>query len=355
MTLPLPVQFLAAWIGVWVGRRQQAAIDYLLEENEALRERLGPARIQLSAQRRRRLGELGKKLGRRGLAQYATIGTPDTILRWYRELVAKKYDGSERRGPGRPKTKAEIARLVIRMAAENPGWGYARIQGALKNIGFRIGRSTVRAILKERGIDPASKRRTPWATFLKAHMGAIVGADFFTVEVVTLVGLLRYHVLFLIDLATRKVEIAGITRQPDGVWMEQVARNLLFAGEGFLVGKRQLILDSDPLYTKAFRALLKRGGVTVIKIPAKSPNLNAYAERFVLSIKSECLDLVVPIGEGHLRRIVGEYAKHYQHERNHQGIENELIERREPANSNGRITRRDRVGGMLKYYYREAA
>ena len=262
MTLPLPVQFLAAWIGVWVGRRQQAAIDYLLEENEALRERLGPARIQLSAQRRRRLGELGKKLGRRGLAQYATIGTPDTILRWYRELVAKKYDGSERRGPGRPRTKAEIARLVIRMAAENPGWGYARIQGALKNVGYKIGRSTVRAILKERGIDPASKRRTPWATFLKAHMGAIVGADFFTVEVVTLVGLLRYHVLFLIDLATRKVEIAGITRQPDGVWMEQVARNLLFAGEGFLVGKRQLILDSDPLYTKAFRALLKRGGVT---------------------------------------------------------------------------------------------
>ena len=204
MTLPLPVQFLAAWIGVWVGRRQQVAIDYLLEENEALRERLGPGRIQLSSQRRRRLGELGKKLGRRGLAQLATIGTPDTILRWYRELVAKKYDGSERRGPGRPRTKAEIARLVIRMATENAGWGYARIQGALKNIGFRIGRSTIRAILKERGIDPAPKRRTPWATFLKAHMGAIVGADFFTVEVVTLVGLLRYHVFFLIDLATRE-------------------------------------------------------------------------------------------------------------------------------------------------------
>ena len=355
IALPLPVQFLAAWIGVWLGRWQQAAIDYLLEENQALREKLGPGRVQLSEARRRRLGELGKKLGRRGLAKLATLGTPDTILKWYRELVAKKYDGSDRRGPGRPRTKAEIVRLVLTMAKDNPTWGYARIQGALKNVGHRIGRSTIRAILKERGIDPAPKRRTPWATFLKAHMGAIVGADFFTVEVVTLVGLLRYHVFFLIDLATRKVEIAGITRQPDGVWMEQVARNLLFEGEGFLVGKRQLILDSDPLYTKAFRAVLKRGGVTVIKIPAKSPNLNAYAERFVLSIKSECLDRVVPMGEGHLRRIVGEYAKHYQHERNHQGIENELIERREPANTNGQISRRERVGGMLKYYFREAA
>lgn len=328
----------------------------MLEENEALRERLDPGRVQLSAQRRRRLGELGKKLGHRGLAQFATIGTPDTILRWYRELAAKKYDGSERRGPGRPRRKAEIARLVIRMAMDNPSWGYARIQGALKNVGYQIGRSTVRAILKERGLDPAPKRgsRTPWATFLKAHMGAIVGADFFTVEVVTLLGLVRYYVFFMIDLATRRVEIAGITRRPDGVWMEQIARNLLFEGEGFLVGKTKLIVDSDPLYTKEFRAALKRGGVTVIKIPAKSPNVNAYAERFVLSIRSECLDRVVPIGEGHLRRVVREYAKHYQHERNHQGIENELIERREPANSNGQISRRERIGGMLKYYFREA-
>lgn len=200
---------------MWLGRRQQVAIDYLLEENEALRERLGPGRVQLSAQRRRRLGELGKKLGRRGLAQFATIGTPDTIFRWYRELVAKKYDGSERRGPGRPRRKAEIARLAIRMATDNPSWGYARIQSALKNVGYQIGRSTVQAILKERGLDPAPKRGscTPWATFLKAHMGAIVGADFFTVEVVTLLGLVRYYVFFMIDLATRRV--AGVLDESD--------------------------------------------------------------------------------------------------------------------------------------------
>ena len=357
LTLPLPFQFLAAWIGVWLGRWQQAMIDYLLEENQALREQIGPKRIQLPLARRRRLGELGKKLGRRGLERFATLATPDTILRWYRELVAHKYDGSEMRGPGRPRTKAEIARLVVTMATENPSWGYARIQGALKNVGHRIGRSTVRAILKARGIDPAGKRgaHTPWATFLKAHMGAIVGGDFFTVEVVSLLGLVRYHVFFVIDLATRKVEIAGITRDPDGVWMEEVARTLLRAPKGFLVGKRKLIVDSDPLYTRKFRRLLKRGGVEVMKMPAKSPNLNAFAERFVLSIKSECLDRIVPLSEGHLRQVVGEYAAHYRHERNHQGIDNELIERREPANTNGRINRRERVGGLLKYYYREAA
>ena len=354
--LPLPFQFLAAWIGVSVGRWQQATIDYLLEENQALRERLGPGPVRLSVARRRRLGELGKKLGRRGLAKFATLGTPDTILKWYRELVAQKYDGSEKRGPGRPRTNAEIAKLVIRMATENPRWGYARIQGALKNVGYRIGRSTVRAILKERGIDPAPKRgsRMPWGTFLKAHMGEIAAADFFTIEVVGLFKLVRYYVFFVIDIATRRVEIAGITQQPDGVWMAQVARNLVYEGEGFLVGKRKLIVDSDTLYTRDFRAVLRQGGVTVLKMPAHSPNLNAFAERFVLSIKSECLDRVIPLSEGHLRRVVGEYAAHYHQERNHQGIENELIDRREPANSNGRITRRDRVGGMLKYYYREA-
>jgi putative transposase len=186
-------------------------------------------------------------------------------------------------------------------------------------------------------------------------MGAIAAADFFTVEVVGLAKLVRYYVFFVIDLATRRVEIAGITQQPDGVWMAQIARNLLYEGEGFLVGKRKLIVDSDTLYTRDFREGLRQGGVMVLKMPAHSPNLNAYAERFVLSIKSECLDRIVPLSGAHLRRVVGEYAKHYQHERNHQGIENELIDRREPANTNGRITRRLRVGGMLKYYYREAA
>jgi putative transposase len=136
--LPMAVQFLAAWIGTWLCRRQQAVIEYLLEENQALRERLGPKQLRISLARRRRLGELGKKLGRQMLAKMAHVATPDTILGWYRELVARKYDGSAHRGPGRPSTKAEIVQLLLRMARENPSWGYVRLQGALKNVGYML-------------------------------------------------------------------------------------------------------------------------------------------------------------------------------------------------------------------------
>ena len=195
------------------------------------------------------------------------------------------------------------------------------MQGALKNVGFIVGRNTIKRILREQGIEPAPLRRREysWATFIRAHVSALAAADFFTVEVLSLVGLVRYHVLFVIDLASRKVEIAGISRSPDGVWMEQVARNLLDAVDGFLAGKRYLILDRDPLYTQEFREAMKQGGVGVIRLPPSSPNLNAFAERFVLSIRRECLDRIVPLGENHLRRVVSEYVRHYRLERNHQG------------------------------------
>ena len=160
---------------------------------------------------RRKLATLGKALGRKGLAAVATIASPETILRWYRELVAKKYDGRQQRKQGRPKTAAEIAALVIRMARENT-WGYTRIKGALKNLGHEIGRNTIKRILLDNGIDPAPERgrRMSWATFIKAHLGVLVGMDFFTVEAVTWLGLIRYHVLFAIDIASRKVEILNI-------------------------------------------------------------------------------------------------------------------------------------------------
>jgi transposase InsO family protein len=269
--------------------------------------------------------------------------------------VAKKYDGSSRRGPGRPRTGAEIVRLLVEMATRNTGWGYTRLRGALKNVGYLVGRNTIKRILKEQGIDPAPLRRRKysWATFIKAHLSAIAAADFFTVEVLSWAGLVRYHVLFVIDLASRRVEIAGISRCPEGLWMEQVARNFLDAADGFLVGRRYLIIDRDPLYTREFRAAMKRGGVEVLRLPPSSPNLNAYAERFVLSIRSECLDRIVPLGEAHLRRSVHEFVQHYRIERNHQGLGNLLIEGAPiPANTNGRVERRERLGGLLNFYRR---
>jgi transposase InsO family protein len=180
--------------------------------------------------------------------------------------------------------------------------------------------------------------------------------DFFTVEVVTALGLVRYHVLFVIDIGSRMVEVVGLARSPGGDWMKQMARNLLDTDDGFLRGKRYLILDRDPLYTKEFRQMLRGAGVEPLLLPARSPNLNAYAERFVLSIKSECLDRIVPLGEGHLRRAIWEYVDHYHGERNHQGLDNVLLTGAPaPANENGRVLRRERLGGLLNYYHRNAA
>ena len=352
------LQFLFITIAGWLSRHQVAAMEYLMEENRILREQLDGRRLRLTDAQRRRLAVKGRAIGRKVLGEVASIVTPDTILRWHRELVARKYDGSRRRGPGRPRTAEVVVGLILRMAEENPPWGYTRIRGAMSNLGHDVGRSTIKRILSEHGIEPAPERgkRTPWRTFLKAHWGAIAGMDFFAVEAVTLTGLVRYFVLFVIDLETRRVDVAGIVDQPDGRWMEQVARNLTDVEAGFLRGGYHVIHDRDPLYTAKFCSILASGGVVTVRLPAKSPNLNAYAERFVRSIKEECLNRVVPLGQAHLRNVVCEYLVHYHEERNHQGLDNQLItppaEVKTLASS---IQRRERVGGLLNYYYREAA
>ena len=195
-----------------------------------------------------------------------------------------------------------------------------------------------------------------WSTFLKAHWGAIAATDFFSVEVLTRAGLVRYFLLFIIDLQTRRVEVAGIVQQPDGRWMQQIARNLTDVDTGFLNGSRYLIHDRDPLFTEAFRAHLGSTGVETVKLPARSPNLNAFAERFVRSIKSECLAQIIPLGERHLRNTVAEYTEHYHTERNHQGLGNQLILKpRDGPRASGNVECRERLGGLLQYYYRRAA
>ncbi len=258
-------------VASWVNRGQLAIIDYLKEENRVLRELHGKRRLRFTDHQRRRLAVKGKALGRRLLRNIGTLVIPDTILRWHRELIARKYDGSAKRGPGRPRVMEEIRALVVRMAIENEGWGYTRILGELMKLGHRVSRSSVRRILTERGIEPAPKRsiRTPWSKFLKAHW-------------------------------------PGIAPIPDGLWMEQVARNLIDDFTGFLRGKRFVIHDRDPLFTRAFCELLQSAGVTSVRLPPRSPDLNARAERFVLSIKSECLHRLVILGERHLRRAIAE-------------------------------------------------
>jgi putative transposase len=353
-----PFRLLLISLAGYLNQQQQDVIDYLQEENRVLREQVGSKRLRLNDDQRRRLAVRAKKLGRRVLRELATIVTPETLFAWHRKLIATKYDGSKRRGPGRPRVKHEIWQLVVRMASENRGWGYRRIQGALANLGHEVARGTIANILKRHGLEPAPERnrKTTWKEFLSWHRDVIVAADFFTIEAWTRSGLTRFLVLFLIDLASRRVEIAGLARQANGLWMSQVARNLSDATEGFLVGKRYLIHDRDPLFTAEFLETVDTSGVKSLKLPPRSPNLNAHAERFVRTIKESCLDRMILFGEGSLRRAIQQFVMHYHRERNHQGLGNRLIMPEESTVSNtGTIQCRQRLGGMLNYYYRQAA
>ena len=282
--------------------------------------------------------------------------TPETLLAWHRRLIAQKYDGSGKRGCGRPRKSGEIEDLVVRMAKKNRSWGYRRIQGALSNLGHVVGRGTIAEILSRHGIEPAPERRTNWKEFLTQHWDLIVAADFFTIEAWTRRGLQRFVILFFIELSTRKVEIAGIASGPSGLWMNQIGRNLTDAVGGLLNGKRFLIHDRDPLFTAEFLKLLKEAGVASVKLPPRSPNLNAYAERFVRTIKESCLERMILFGESSVRKATGEFMAHYHNERNHQGLDNALIcPEPEYARGEGEVRRRERLGGLLNYYYREAA
>ncbi len=348
------LRVLLAALVSWLDRRQQEALEYLIEENHILRGQLRGRRLQLSDDDRRRLAVRGHRLGRRGLRQVATIVTPDTILRWHRQLIARKWTSAKGRS-SRLGVLAEIRRLVVRMAEENPTWGYTRIRGALKNVGHRVGRSTIARILKAQEIPPVPERPTSWQTFLRAHWGAIAGADFFTTEVWTWRGLVTYYTVFVIDLASRRVQIVGSTPFPNDLFMCQVGRMLTAADEGVLVGHRVLICDRDAKWSAPVRTRLDEAGIRVVQTLYQAPNANAYAERFVRSIKHECLNRVIPFGERHLRRTIAEYVEHYHRERNHQGLANELIEGAPAVARVGRIRCRPRLGGLVNYYYCRAA
>jgi putative transposase len=351
---------LIAMIAGWLQRHQQHVIAYLQEENRVLKAHLGAHRLRLTDTERRRLAALAHPLGRKRLHEVATLVTPDTLLRWYRQLIARKFDGSTQRQPlGRPRVAEEVEQLVMRMAEDNPGWGYRRIQGALANLGHQIDKLTVRNILRRHHLEPAPRRGMGgmgWAQFLKLHWEVMAATDFFTVEVATWHGLVTYYVLVVMELATRRVHIAGITPHPTAAFMQQCARQLTDPFEGFLVGKRFLIHDRDTKFTQAFDGLLKASGVEPIVLPPRSPHLNAPCERFVRSIKEEALTQMVMLGERSLSDAILQYLAHYHHERNHQGLDNHRIAPEPEHNDQGgAVVRRDRLGGLLRYYYREAA
>jgi putative transposase len=273
--------------------------------------------------------------------RHGLVVTPATLLRWHRQLVRRKWTYPQRK-PGRPPTGRGLRELVVRLARENPRWGYQRIAGELIKLGFRLSPSTVRRLLTSAGLEPAPRRgAVSWRAFLRRQAASTLACDSFTVETVTL---RRLHVLFFIELESRRVHFAGCTPNPSGAWVLQQARNLSFTG--LFERIRFLIHDRDSKFTASFNEVFRSEGITVIHTPVRAPQANAYAERFIRTVRTECLDWLLIGGRRHLERVLRTYIQHYNRERPHRGLALQPPETPQPKRPpGGEVQRRDRLGG----------
>jgi transposase InsO family protein len=333
---------------------REKEIEILLLRHQLLVLERQMARPELSQADRALLAAFSRVLPRRTWESFFV--TPATLLRWHRELVARRWTYPHRR-PGRPATPAEIRELVVRLARENAGWGYRRIQGELVGLGIKLAASTVWTILRDAGIEPAPRRlETTWAEFLRQQAASILECDFLTVDTLFL---RRFHVLFFIELATRRVHLAGITTNPDGPWVTQQARNLLMQLEDEGVQRRFLIRDRDSKFSRDFDEVFRSEGIRVIKAPARAPQARAHAERWISSLRRECLDRLLIVGRPHLQYVVAAYTSHYNEHRPHRSlgqrpplVATAAPEQRAPGEvlRLDRLRRRDRLGGLIHEY-----
>jgi putative transposase len=282
---------------------------------------------------------------------------PDTLLRWHRRLVAGAWTYPHR-GTGRPPLDQELQQLIIRLARENPRWGYQRIKGELLRLGMRVSATAIRTTLRRHGLDPAPRpTATTWRAFLRQQAAGILACDFFTVDTV---GLRRLYVLFFIEPATRRAHLAGVTSNPDGAWVTQQARNLLL-----VLGERDrqvrfLVRDRDAKFCRGFDDVFRAEGAEVLVTPVQAPNANAYAERWIRTVRAECLDWLLIIGSGHLERVLRIYVEHYNRHRPHRALG---LEPPGPTAAGltlvggarrVQVRRHDLLGGLL-HEYRQAA
>lgn len=337
-------------------------------------QRLVSGRPQFSLCFKMQMARLGRALSPEGLAQACVVIRPSTLLGWYRQLVKRKNDYSDRRqGPGRPAISAVLEQRIVQFALDNPRWGPKRIVGMLNHLGIKVCTQTVVNVLKRHGVRPGPGKSSgmSWNEFIAIHKDLIVATDFFTAEVMTLRGLVTHYVLFFVDLNTRIVKIAGITPHPNKMWMAQIARNLTMEDEFLFAGKKYLIHDGDTKYCEQFRRIFRDAGIKSKKTLPYCPDMNGYAERWIRSIRSECLDHVILLGQRSLKRAVSQYVEHYNTERPHQGRDNRVLTHEtelDPTDANlGQhtattpnqdisnlvIERKERLGGLLATYKRQ--
>jgi transposase InsO family protein len=333
-------------------REKEIEILLLRHQLRVLERQVG--RPQLTQADRALLAAFSRVLSRRAWRRSAFV-TPATLLRWHRELVARRWTYPHRR-PGRPPTPTEIRALVVRLARENPGWGYRRIQGELFGLGIKLAASTVWSILKEAGMEPAPNRMdASWGEFLRQQAAGILECDFLTVDTLFFK---RFYVLFFIELAMRRVRLAGITTNPDGRWVAQQARNLLMQLDDEGVHPRFLIRDRDSKFTREFDEVFRSEGVRVIKAPVRAPKARAHAERWVRSVRRECLDRLLILGRSHLQHVLATYVQHFNEHRPHRSLGQRPPLRAAPSPCEAigevidldQVRRHDRLGGLIHEY-----
>jgi len=341
-------------------RKMQDQIDYLREKveilEEVLEEKTGKSQPEFSEQQKKRLAQRGRKLNEYLLSVVEPTFAPGTVHGWYRELIAEKYDstGDGQKKRGRKPISPEIVEKVLFFQERNPDWGYDRIAGTMKYLGYDVSASTVRKILNDRGIvpDPERRKRGDWQQFIETQQYVTAATDFATVERVTEHGLVREHLLFFMDIGSREVRLGGIVHSPDSNWTTQIARNMCDMWDGFLLGKKYLIHDRDSLFNRRFDSIFESIGITIKRLPPFCPMMNARMENFIRAIKTECLDKMIFTTQAQLRLAVKEYLEYWNHYRPMEGLGGKMVNPY-PQDMNAPIKEISFLGGLFHGYRRE--